>query len=173
MSAYTALVQLYARSGQLLTAEGMVQKGQSEDDRCRMGCRAVEDMHHIFVVCPEYDKLRTEAREDVVKKMWSHFQTLEIEETHMTGLLKKAKSLFINCSFTWLLHYTFYYLGHIPLLDSHVPLDAFKSRIRHKHFIHNIKGDWHMSSIRLASRIYGQFQKRMAKMRDTLEKKRE
>jgi len=98
---------------------------------------------------------------------------LEIEETHMTGLLKKAKSLFINCSFTWPLHYTFYYLGHVPLLDSHVPLDAFKNRIQHERFIHNIKGDWHMSSVRLASRIYGQFQKRMAKMRDTLEKKRD
>ena len=78
----------------------MVQKGQSEDNRCRVGCKAVEDMHHTFVVCPEYDKLRKEAREDVVKKMRVRFQTLEIEETHMTGLLKKAKSLFINCSFT-------------------------------------------------------------------------
>ena len=48
-SAYTALVQLYARSGQLPTAEGMVQKGQSKDNGCRVGCKAVEDMHHIFV----------------------------------------------------------------------------------------------------------------------------
>src|SRR5882762_7822581 len=60
-SAYTALVQLYARSGQLPMAEGMVQKGQSEDKSCRMGCRAIEDMHHIFVVCPVYTKLRKEA----------------------------------------------------------------------------------------------------------------
>jgi hypothetical protein len=135
-----------------------------------MGCKAVEDMHHIFVVCPEYDELRKEARKDVVKKTRMHIQTSEIEVTHMTGLLKKAKSLFINCSFTWLLHYTFYYLGHVPLLDPHVPLDTFKNRIQHEHFIHNIKGDWHMSSVRLASRIYGQFQKRMAKRRDALEK---
>ena len=68
-SAYTALVQLYARSGQLPTAEGMVQKGQGNDNRCRIGCKAVEDMHHIFVVCLEYDKLRKEARDDVFKKM--------------------------------------------------------------------------------------------------------
>src|SRR3984957_2464880 len=51
-SAYTALIQLYARSGQLPMAEGMVQKGQSKDNRCRVGCKAVEDMHHIFVAYP-------------------------------------------------------------------------------------------------------------------------
>ena len=169
-SAYTALVQLYARSGQLPMAEGMVQKGQSVDNGCRMGCKAVEGMHHIFVACPEYTKLRKEARDDLVKKTWVRLQTLEVEETWMTGLLKKAKSLFIDCSFPWPLHYT---LGHVLPLDSHIPLDIFKSRIQHEHLIHNIKGDWHMSSIRLALCIYGQFQKRMAKRRDALEKKRD
>ena len=43
-----------------------------------MGCKAVEDMHHIFVVCPEYDKLRKEARKDVVKKTQMHIQSSEI-----------------------------------------------------------------------------------------------
>ena len=171
-SAYTALVQLYARSGQLPMVEGMVQKGQSEDDRCRMGCRAVEDMHHIFVVCPEYAKLRESARDELVKKMCAHLQAIEIEEILVTGLLKKAKSSFINCDFTWPLYYSFYYLGHVPPLDSLIPLDAFKSRIHHERFIHNIKGDWHLSSVRLASRIYGQLQKRMAKRRDNLGKRR-
>ena len=149
----------------------MVQKGQGEDNKCRMGCKAVEDMHHIFIVCLEYDKLRKEARKDVVNKTWMRIQSWEIEETRMTGFLKKAKSLFINCSFfTWLLHYTFYYLGHVPLLDPHVTLDPFKNWIQHEHFIHNLKGNWHMSSVRLALYIYGQFQKRMAKTRNALEK---
>ena len=67
-SAYTALVQLYARSGQLPMAEGMVQKGQGEDNSCRMGCKAIEDMHHIFVVCPEYAKLREEVKKEVAKR---------------------------------------------------------------------------------------------------------
>jgi hypothetical protein len=97
---------------------------------------------------------------------------MEIEETLMMGLLTKAKSLFINCDFTWPLHYSFYYLGHVPPLDSLVPLDAFKSRIHHERFIHNIKGDWYLSSVRLASRIYGRLQKRMAKRRDALGKRR-
>jgi hypothetical protein len=143
--------------------EEMVQKGQSEDNRCRMGCKAVEDMHHIFIACPEYAKLRKDARDDLVKKTRVCLQTLETEETHMTGLLIKAKSLFIDCSFTWPLHYTFYYLEHVLPLDTHVPLDTFKSQIQHEHFIYNIKGSWHLLSVRLASCIYGQLQKRMVK----------
>ena len=104
----------------------MAQKGQSKDNRCRVGWRAVEEMHHIFIVCPEYVKLRESARDELVKKTYAHLKAMEIEETLMMGLLTKAKSFFINCEFTWLLHYFFYYLGHVPPLDSLVPLDAFK-----------------------------------------------
>jgi hypothetical protein len=32
-------------------------------------CKAMEDMHHIFVACPEHTKLRKDARDDLVKKM--------------------------------------------------------------------------------------------------------
>lgn len=48
-SAYSAMVQLYARSGQLPTASGMKQKGQIEQSGCRYGCQGTEDMYHIFV----------------------------------------------------------------------------------------------------------------------------
>ena len=48
-AAYSAVVQWYARSGQLLTADGMKNKGQGEDNRCRMGCSAIKDPHHVFV----------------------------------------------------------------------------------------------------------------------------
>jgi hypothetical protein len=85
------------------------------------------DVKQWRILCPEYDKLRKEARKDVVKKTQMHIQTSEIEKIRMTGLLIKAKSLFINCSFTWPLHYTFYYLGHVPFLDPHIPLDTFKN----------------------------------------------
>ena len=86
-SAYTALVQLYARSGQLPMAEGMGQKGQSADKSCRMGCMAIEDMHHIFVNCPKYSDLRKEVEVEVIKRTIARMQTFEIEETCMTSLL--------------------------------------------------------------------------------------
>lgn len=106
--------------GSAPTAEGMVQKGQSEDKSCRMGCRAIEDMHHIFVVCPVYTKLRKEAETEVTKRTRARIQSFEIEETCHASLLRKAKSLFTDCNFTWPLHYSFYYLGHTPPLDSDV-----------------------------------------------------
>ena len=165
-SAYTALVQLYARSGQLPTAEGMVQKGQGKDKSCRIGCKAIEDMHHIFVVCPEYAKLREEAKKEVAKRTQARIQAFNIEETCMSSLLQKAKSLFIDCRTTWPLHYSFYYLGHTPPIDSNVRDDIFASQIQRDRFIHNVKSDWHMSSIRLASRIYGRLQKEMARRQD-------
>jgi hypothetical protein len=49
-------------------SEGMVQKGQSEDKRCRMGCKVIEDMHHIFIDCPKYSRLRKEAEVQAVKR---------------------------------------------------------------------------------------------------------
>jgi hypothetical protein len=57
-SAYTALVQLYARSGQLPTAEGMCQKKVLLSRSCRFGCPDTENPHHIFVVRERYFELR-------------------------------------------------------------------------------------------------------------------
>jgi hypothetical protein len=131
-----------------------------------MGCNAVEDMHHIFIDCTAFTKLRENAKEEVVKKTKSHIQAVQIEETRVSGLLWRAKSLFINCRLTWPLHYFFYYLSHVPQLDRLVPIETFKNHIQHDHFIHGIHGDWHMSSIRLASHIYGQMQREMARRHD-------
>jgi hypothetical protein len=172
-SAYTALVQLYVRSGQLLTAEGMVKKGQSGDNSCRIGHKAIEDMHHIFVNCPKYMKLKDEAIVEVTKKTNARIQSIELEETCTTSLLRIAKSLFINCYFTWPLHYTFYYLKHVLLLDLIIPINIFKTLIQHEHFIHNIKGDWHISSIKLASHIYGRLQKEMARRQEMMRNRKD
>ncbi|KIJ89618.1 hypothetical protein K443DRAFT_126728, partial [Laccaria amethystina LaAM-08-1] len=48
-SAHLAAVQLYARSGQLPTADILVERGKMSNNRCRLGCDDVEDMHHVFV----------------------------------------------------------------------------------------------------------------------------
>ena len=95
----------------------------------------------------------------------------KLEEAQLASLLQKAKSLFSDCPNTWPLHYSFYYLGHIPKLDTHASPNIFPNRLTHERFLHNISGDWHMSSIRLASHIWGRVQKEVAKRRD-LEKKR-
>ena len=47
----------------------------------------------------------------------------------------------------------------------------FMSHIQQDRFIHNIKSNWHLLSIRLASCIYGQLQKEMVRRWDLQEKK--
>jgi hypothetical protein len=170
-AAYSATVQWYARSGQLPTAAGMKEKGQGENTRCRMGCDAIENTHHVFVACKTFDKLRGDACREIVEKTRRKIEAIGLEEAQFAGLLKTAKSLFSDCSVTWPLHYSFYYLGHIPKLDAHVNPNIFESRLKRERFIHNVSGDWHISAIRLASRIWGKVQKEMAKRKDVLDKR--
>ena len=137
-----------------------------------MGCDAIEDTHHVFVTCKTFDKLRGDACREIVEKMRWKIKAIGLEEAQFAGRLKTAKSLFSDCSVTWPLHYSFYYLGHIPKLDAHVNPNIFESRLKHERFIHNISGDWHMSAIKLASRIWGKVQKELAKRKDVLDKRR-
>ncbi|KAK0493401.1 hypothetical protein EDD18DRAFT_1356841 [Armillaria luteobubalina] len=51
VSAYSAAVQLYARSGQLATASGLYQKKMLAQEYCHLRCRAIESPHHIFMEC--------------------------------------------------------------------------------------------------------------------------
>ena len=69
-SAYTAAVQLYARSGQLATAEKVEKRqGEGNGGRCHLGCPEVEDEHHIFVQCPVFDEWRQEAGTQLQKTL--------------------------------------------------------------------------------------------------------
>ena len=99
------------------------------------------------------------------KTRWK-IEAMGLEEAQFTSLIQTARFLFSDCPITWPLHYLFYYLGHIPRLDSHVNASVFESKLKRKRFLHNISGDWHISSIRLASRIWGKGQKEMAKRSD-------
>ena len=137
-----------------------------------MGCDVIEDTHHVFVACKTFDKLRGDACREIVEKTRQKIKVIGLEEAQFAGLLKTAKSLFSDCSVTWPLHYSFYYLGHIPKLDAHVNPNIFESRLKRERFIHNVSGDWHISAIRLASRIWGKVQKEMAKRKDVLDKRR-
>ena len=149
-------------------AVGMKEKGQGKDTQCRMGHNAIEDTHHVFVACKIFDKLREDACGELMGKTRQKMKAIGLEEAQFMSLLKTAKFLFFDCSTTWPLHYSFYYLRHISKLDTHANPNIFESRLKWARFIHNISGDWHMSAIRLASCIWGKVQKEMAKRRDIL-----
>ena len=165
-SAYSAAVQLYARSGQLPTADGLKQKKRQESNLCRMGCQAIEDVHHIFTSCPSFAEYRTEARKKVVddtSKLIDNENLVEASEREK--VVNLAESLFYDCSI-WPLKCTQYYLGHIPRIDDHMQVESVK-RERLQHNLHNM---WHLAAIRLAGQIWGQVQRKMAIQSNTRRK---
>jgi len=161
-SAHSAAVQLYARSGQLATADLLFTRGKLSDNRCRLGCDDVESMRHIFVNCATYQQWRHEAQEQLVHKTMLKLETMKIEGAVKANLISAAKSLFTDDPTTWPLHLTMYYLGQIPDLDAFIPPNHGLNGITLMRLKTHIASDWHTSSIRLAGRIFGDYQRRMA-----------
>ncbi|KII90283.1 hypothetical protein PLICRDRAFT_159732 [Plicaturopsis crispa FD-325 SS-3] len=162
-SAYTSVVQLYARSGQLPLAGGLREKGKITDEQCRLGCEAVEDPHHIFVDCPRYENWRVEAKEALCR--WTEEATTEagVEEAARKGLLTAAKYMFSDSSEIWPLQNSVYYLGHLPKLERYMPVTENLGKMARERLLHKIAAYWHLTAVRLAARIYGDFAKEMAR----------
>jgi hypothetical protein len=141
-SAYSAMIQLYMRSGQLPMAACIKQKKKSEDSGCMYGCVITEDMYHIFVSCARFKALRDEVREMIVRKLERHFVEFNLKEAHVKGLRLAAKFLFSDSDEIWLLHYSAYYLGHVPKLDALISSVAFNGYITYARFLQNVHGDF-------------------------------
>ncbi|KAJ6631046.1 hypothetical protein B0H10DRAFT_1773796 [Mycena sp. CBHHK59/15] len=163
-SAYSAIVQLYARSGQLPTADTLYSCNKLQSPQCRHGCDAIEDQHHIFVECKRYAEWRLKAAAHVHQRTNNKLAEKEIEEVDRVNLLTTAKSLFSNNELVWPLHYSTYYLGHIPTFDHLIPRAPVSDKLTLTRLAHHLAADWHTASIRLAGRIWGDFQHEMAKM---------
>jgi hypothetical protein len=144
----------------------MKQKNKNEPNGCRYGCSLNEDMYHVFVSCGRFETLREEARGMIVEKVEKRIEEYKLQESHVTRLRDTAKFFFFDSETIWPLHYSTYYLGHVPKLDALVSSDAFMSNVLRARFLHNIHGDFHLAGIRLTSRIWGIVQKDMAKWRD-------
>ncbi|KAJ7452052.1 hypothetical protein B0H11DRAFT_2329103 [Mycena galericulata] len=161
-SAYSALVQLYARSGQLPTADLLHSRGQLTSPNCRMGCAAIEDAHHIFVDCTRYDDWRSKASVELHTRARDKLVEQGFNLDDCTVLLSEAKSLFSdNCSL-WPLHYSAYFLGHVPKFTHLLPPSHELPKLAFARLIHHLSAEWHTTSIRLAGRIWGHWQKETA-----------
>lgn len=115
-----------------------------------------------FIECQHYDKWRKEAEREVVEKTKLKAETIEIDKQTKCTLVTTAKSLFIDDPMIWPLHSSFYYLGQIPTISKMVQNASSLTEIQKRRTIANISADWHIASIRLAGRIFGDFQRRMA-----------
>lgn len=165
VSAYSATVQLYARSDQLPVADTLYRRNKLTSNLCRRGCLAVETPNHVFVECPVYDELRKSATRDLVER------TSKALEDHSGGgpldlgmVRKSAESLFLN-SPVWPLGSSLYYLGQIPNVDTILkPVTSSISAVAKRKLEAHVAAEWHTTSIRLAGRIFGDYQRRMAQL---------
>ncbi|KAJ7797735.1 hypothetical protein B0H14DRAFT_2389432 [Mycena olivaceomarginata] len=167
-SAYSAVVQLYARSGQLPTADVLYSRGKLETPLCRLGCKAIEDQHHIFVDCPRYAPWRTSAANELAARTDNKLAEKGVEEADCVDLLTAVKSLFVDDESIWPLHYSVYFLGHLPKFEHWIPsIKDPDDNIADKRLAHHFAADWHLASIRLAGRIWGNWQREMAALTNT------
>ncbi|KAJ4477126.1 hypothetical protein C8R41DRAFT_773096, partial [Lentinula lateritia] len=116
---------------------------------CRFGCRALEDPHHLFVECKRYTEWRVETSKEIENRTRRKLTEKGFKETSQTNI--------------WPLQYSFYYLGHIPKLDSLLPYSPTMTPIAREQLLYHLAADWHMHIIRLVGRIFGDYQQEMAK----------
>ena len=125
-------------------------------------------MYHIFVRCVRFRVLRLEAAESICKRIERRIEEFKIKESLVEGLLKAAKLFFEDSDNIWPLHYTTFYLGHVPQLDNIVPVDAATSPVSHARFLYNVHCNFHLAGIRLTSHIWGMVQRDMARRKEGL-----
>lgn len=175
LSCYSAVVQLYVCSGQLPTAQRLYGRGKLESDSCRFGCwAAVEDEHHIFVQCAKFASYKAVARGEVVRFTKERCQEFVekgiLSQTGARELLHAAESLFVDDPGVWPLHCTAFYLGRVPKVAPLINPDRHYPGVELRRAAQVFASAWHLHSIRLAGRIWGQVQRIIAKEVDTAKK---
>ena len=124
-------------------------------------------MHHVFVYCEKYKEWREEAEASIVEWTKEKLEILEVEEVIANNLLKSAKSLFADDPVIWPLQETFFYLGQLPKIDPLINMGGVdRGEIYRRRLKSHIANGWHLACIRLAGRIFGDFQRRMAVLND-------
>jgi Reverse transcriptase (RNA-dependent DNA polymerase) len=161
-SAYTALVQLYARSGQLPTAEGMFLKKSLHSPICRFGCPETESPHHIFVECGRFSELRSKELVSLTTTIKNKLGDANLNPIEQSLVLDTVKFTFSDSESVWPLHSASFFLGQIPKIEPLISPLSINNSVTRSRLIHNVAADIHLSSVRLASRIFGDYQKVMS-----------
>ncbi|KAK0208498.1 hypothetical protein DFS33DRAFT_1484845 [Desarmillaria ectypa] len=118
--AYSAVVQMYARSQQLATKHTLFLRLGNISPRCRFGCGVVETAHHLFVSCQTFTSLRTSyishaltALQDLIDRSDDQIN----HSFHVFSLRHTAEVLFTD-DVARPLAESRYYFGLLPRLDT-------------------------------------------------------
>ena len=133
-----------------------------------MRCMETEDERHIFVVWgPEFSEWREQAGTLLRKTLDERLSKLEVEGASKHLILSKTEFFYVDDSALWPLKASHFYLGHVPKLSNLVPHSLVSSsRLLWERTIHGVYCDWHNASVRLASRIFGELQRRVTRSWD-------
>ncbi|KAK0243165.1 hypothetical protein EDD85DRAFT_318805 [Armillaria nabsnona] len=155
-SAYSALVQLYARSDQLDTTYTRFRRFGNVSPMCVSGCDALETVHHVFVSCPVYHAFRQHATQTLITETSRILDSAEVPLLICRSFLQIIRRLFEDGP-SWPQSLSRFYLGLIPPLPALTGLTGAKT----SRLLVRIAHTWHTSCIRLAGRIWAEYRRRV------------
>lgn len=154
-SAFSALVQLQLRSGQLPTACILYARWMSPSMSCRRCGFIRETTHHIFVDCPAFRHMRKEATKAMLAEVRRTIMPMQADI--WDAIVHASELIFCDGEMdgTWSLGHTRYYLGRVPdvFRIAHAGDAANGSDLRC--LLIRVDSAWHLAGIRLAGRIWG------------------
>lgn len=149
-SSYSAVVQLYARSGQLPTISPVPPAFVTDQPSIGMAA----NVHHIFVHCQRFQDLRDEYSKSFAFDIENSVKDSLPTQILLHVLHVVAHIFCNNPSWPWPLHSSCVYLGLLlsllPPRQSHQALSDESQRL-----LTRTAHSCHLHSIRLAARIWG------------------
>jgi hypothetical protein len=145
VNAYSTMVQLYTRSGQLPTNVKMKQRGYGERLTC-FNCDQDETENHLFVECEKFEAWRAEAIVYIFSKLEPILKE-KTSDTQLETIRKNIADIFKNSSL-WITNESYYYTGIIPnILPINLKLSDRDTKRAYD--------ECHYTMVRLAGRIWG------------------
>ncbi|KIK69396.1 hypothetical protein GYMLUDRAFT_53808 [Collybiopsis luxurians FD-317 M1] len=171
--AYSALVQLYLRSFQLDTKELRFLRFGDCHPWCSFGCKALENEHHIFVICPTFASLRAQSMHDMMAEIDEILNnTSALSPTEKTAVSNVAHAL-LRDDDLWPRYHSAFYIGNLPPLPPYVSRTVGIGSLSHHEPVQwskmvdteevrsRIYMMWHTSCIQLPGRILGSYRRQI------------
>jgi len=150
-TSYSALVQLYARLGQLPTCHLLFRRGMASSSQCRFGCYHAETVHHLFILCPQFEGYRQSTILDIQRITLGLVESISL--AHRDMLMQTIPTILAEESIlTWSMGFNTWYYGHSPDIAKDFPFLSIR-------LVHSLSKSWHTSFIHLAGRIWGHVQR--------------
>ena len=118
-SSYSAIIQLYAQSGQLDSKHLLsCRLKDGHQPWCCFGCQYIKDTHHIFVQCPKFITLQESYSMCLHDATCTILTTYDLPPQDLAFITEWVSNLFFDLD-VWPSQRTAFYLGILPWLVPH------------------------------------------------------